>query len=299
MPHPFDASADPLAWWSLLCATALFNLLAWSASAAWIGRQRHTGPLRTLIRWQLLLSAGYVLGCGFRSAFPVYDIQRLCIVDSWLSSVVVGRSVATVAELCFAAQWALLLHAAARATGSSGAARIARIIVPLIALAELCSWYSVLTTSNIGHVFEESSWGVAAVLLLIGTLQVWPRLPRAFGPVLATGCVLLLGYAVYMFRVDVPMYWSRWIADVDQGRHFFSIPQGLVDASDRWIVSHRWDDWKSEVVWMSLYFSVGVWLSISLVHAAARSAAGRHGVIESEPTLRRVRDELSMRRDAH
>jgi hypothetical protein len=70
-----------------------------------------------------------------------------------------------------------------------------------------------------------------------------------------------------MFLVDVPMYWSRWIADEVSGRHFMSVAQGAHDASVRWVVSHRWQDWKSEVVWMSLYFSVAVWISIALVHA--------------------------------
>jgi hypothetical protein len=70
-----------------------------------------------------------------------------------------------------------------------------------------------------------------------------------------------------MFLVDVPMYWSRWVADEVSGRHFMSIAQGAHDASERWVVSHRWQDWKSEVVWMSLYFSVAVWISIALVHA--------------------------------
>ena len=36
---------------------------------------------------------------------------------------------------------------------------------------------------------------------------------------------------------------------------------------DRWVVSHSWDIWKTEVVWMSLYFSVAVWLSVALIHA--------------------------------
>jgi hypothetical protein len=30
--------------------------------------------------------------------------------------------------------------------------------VPLIAVAETCSWYSELTTANIGHVAEKSIW---------------------------------------------------------------------------------------------------------------------------------------------
>jgi hypothetical protein len=38
-------------------------------------------------------------------------------------------------------------------------------------------------------------------------------------------------------------------------------------------VSYRWDDWKTEVVWMSLYFSAAVWISISLVQARIPTAA--------------------------
>ena len=76
-----------------------------------------------------------------------------------------------------------------------------------------------------------------------------------------------LTYVTFMFGVDVPMYWSRWLADEASGRHYLSLAQGFIDVSGRWVVSHRWDDWKSEVAWMTLYFSVAVWLSIALVHA--------------------------------
>ncbi len=218
------------------------------------------------MRLQMLLSAGYVLGCAYRSVFPVYDVQRLCLVDSWLSSVIVGRSVATFAELCFAAQWALLLRGVAQATGSPVGLKVSRMVVPMIAVAELCSWYAVLTTSNIGHVFEESIWGLCAALLVASLAFVWPRCRREVRPMLAAGCAIGLGYVVYMFEVDVPMYWARWVFDVDHGHQFLSIAQGLVDASARWVVSPRWADWKTEVVWMSLYFSVAVWLSIGLIH---------------------------------
>ena len=78
------------------------------------------------------LAAGYVLGCGWRSFLPVFDVPRIVMVDSFWSSVIVGRSVATVAELCFAAQWALLLRAASRATGSTHGLRLSRLVLPLI-----------------------------------------------------------------------------------------------------------------------------------------------------------------------
>jgi len=270
-------TANTLTWWALLCAVSLVNVTAWTASASRL-RRRHDlfDPVtRASIRLQMLLSAGYVLGCAYRSVFPVFDVQRLCLVDSWLSSVVVGRSVATCAELCFVAQWGLLLRGVANATGSAAGVTISRLIVPLIAVAELFSWYSVLTTSNIGHVVEESIWGLCAALLVAGLVSVWPRCGAKARPILAAGCALGLAYVAFMFEVDVPMYWARWMADLDQGRQYLSVTQGLLDTSGRWIVSHRWEDWKSEVVWMSLYFSVAVWLSIGLMHAPVRLPAQR------------------------
>jgi hypothetical protein len=82
----------------------------------------------------------------------------------------------------------------------------------------------------------------------------------------------LLGTAhvTYMVFVDVPMYWARWRADTEAGRVYLTPLQGLADTAGRWVVSLRWQDWRSEVVRMSLYFSVGVWISLSLIRVPAR-----------------------------
>jgi len=266
-------------WWFFLCAVGALNILAWSLSAAYLKRRRAVLSAQDYSsrRIQLLLSAGYVFGCAFRSAMPVYDVGRMCLFDSWLCSVIVGRSVATFAELCFAAQWALLLREISRATGST-VGRIASLtVVPLILIAETCSWYSVLTTSNLGHVAEESIWALSAMLLVASLFAIWPRSSAAFRPLLAAWCAAGIAYVAFMFLVDVPMYWARWIADEASGRHYLSFTQGLLDVSARWVVSHRWEDWKHEIAWMSLYFSVAVWLSIALIHAPVpqrRAAAG-------------------------
>jgi hypothetical protein len=258
-----------LNWWTWLCAVSVLNVLAWCATAALLRRRevRAAPALGTGARLQLLLSAGYVAGCAYRSVLPVFDVRRLCLIDSWWSSVIVGRSVATLAELCFAAQWALLLRGVALACDSRPALWVSRAVLPLIVLAELCSWHAVLTTANFGHVMEESLWGLCALLLVVSLGLLWPRCRPQARPLLALCCAAGVAYVVYMFGVDVPMYWARWVADQAHGRQYLSVAQGLVDASARWVVSHRWEDWRSEVVWMSLYFSVAVWLSIALVHA--------------------------------
>jgi hypothetical protein len=70
-----------------------------------------------------------------------------------------------------------------------------------------------------------------------------------------------------MCTVDVPMYVSRWLADEANGREYLSLSQGFWDVRSRWTVTFAWDQWRTEIPWMSLYFSVGVWCSIALVHA--------------------------------
>lgn len=261
-------SNEVFVWWFALCVISAVNVLAlsYSARVLWQKQVHMPADVYASRRLQLLLSAGYVLGCAYRSALPVFDVQRICLFDSWMSSVMVGRSVATVAELCFVTQWALLMREISNATGSKPGRMAAQAVLPLIAVAELCSWYSVLTTSNIGHVVEESLWGISAALLVASLVSMWPRCGSRLRPALLAMCLTGIAYVAFMFLVDVPMYWSRWMADEASGRQYLSLSQGVLDTSGRWVVSQQWQTWKSEVVWMSLYFSIAVWLSIAFIH---------------------------------
>ena len=271
VPWHYDdmMSLDVNSWRGLLCAVAVFNLLAWCLSAVALNGRRALMPAGAfrVRRWQLVLSAVYVVGCGFRSFFPVYDVPRIVLFNHWVSSVAVGRSVATLAELCFVAQLAVLLNEISRAARSTVGVATSWAIVPMIMIAETFSWYSVLTTANIGHVVEESLWGLAVALLVASVASMYPRCMANRRPLLIGWCMAGVAYVAYMYTVDVPMYWARWIADEAVGRHYMSVAQGFLDVSTRWVVAHSWTAWKTEVIWMSLYFSVAVWLSISLIHA--------------------------------
>jgi hypothetical protein len=261
-------TSHAVAWWhTSLRAIAVLNVALWSLSAVAVTREHALNHLETnaACYMQLLLSAVYVSGCAFRSFLPVIDIPRLVLIDSRLSSVLVGRSVATLAELCFAAQWALILHRAALLTGSPFVQAVSFAVVPLIMLAEGCSWFAVLTTKQLAHAVENSLWGLSAALAVAGMLVIGPhQLPALYPPMIAGGAA----YVAYIFIYDVPMYWSRWLVDQANGRRYLSIADGMVDVCRRWTVSYRWEDWQSEVPWMSLYFTFGVWSSIWLVYAS-------------------------------
>jgi len=257
-------------WHTLLRVFAVLNVVLWLSSAISAGRGMAATHVRAdgAFHMQLFLSAVYVLGCAFRSWLPVYDIPRLVLVDSRLSSILVGRSVATIAELCFAAQWALILNQVAVAVGSPFGQAVSLAIVPLIVIAQACCWYAVLTTAQRGHIFENSLWGISAALVVASLLVIGPHRLMALHPAMITWCVGGIVYVGFMFLFDVPMYWSRWRADQADRRQYLSLSQGLADVRQRWVVTRRWEDWKSEVLWMSLYFTIAVWVSISLVSAS-------------------------------
>jgi hypothetical protein len=212
----------------------------------------------------LLLCAAYVFGCAFRSLLPRADVQRICLFDHWLSSVVVGRSVATVAEICFAAQWAIILHRLGTVTGADTTLNAAWVIVPLILIAECFSWYAVLTTHYLGNAIENSIWAVAFFIVGVGLCRLLPEFDGEARVVLVVAITGIAGYLAFLMTIDVPMYLSRWRAGLADGSKLLRPLEGLRDVSTRWIVTHDLAEWKDEIVWMSLYFSAAVWASLAL-----------------------------------
>jgi hypothetical protein len=268
-----DASPGVLAWWAGLSAVGVVNIALWSLSASFLSRRPLSDPVeQAWWRRQLLLSAGFVFGCAFRSFLPRADVQRICLYDSWLSCVFVGRSVATAAELCFMTQMALHLRRLALAQGAAAALALSRLIVPIIAVAETCSWYAVITTNYAGNACEESLWALAGGLLLAGCIALWPRCGARLRRLLLVPFVAAPAYLLFMATVDIPMYVSRWRADSSAGSRYMSLTDGLWDLTHRWVATRQWSDWHAEMPWMTLYFSVAVWISIAL---ATPSAADR------------------------
>ena len=260
------AWSNPLAWWwSLLTLVSGANIAVWFL----MYRQLHDQPTGNFgssfgIELMLFLCAAYVFGCAFRSFLPRADVQRICLFDTWLSSVVVGRSVATVAEVAFAAQWAIILHQLGTMTGADTTLNAAWVIVPLILIAECFSWHAVLTTNYLGNAIENSIWAVAFFLVGIGLCRLLPEFDGEVRVILAVVILGIAGYLAFLMTIDVPMYLTRWRTEVGDGSKLLKPLEGLRDVSTRWVVTHDLAEWKDEIAWMSLYFSAAVWASLPL-----------------------------------
>jgi len=270
MRSEFQARSSSLAWsnpvswwWAMLTLVSGVNIAAWIL----MYRQLHDAGASGRVpgmEIMLLLSAAYVFGCAFRSMLPRADVQRICLFDTWLSSVALGRSVATIAEVCFAAQWTMILLQLGTMTNATTAVYAAWIIVPLILIAECFSWYAVVTTNYLFNAIENSLWAVAFFIAGIGLCRLLPEFDGAVRVVLAIAAIGITVYLAFLMTVDVPMYLKRWRADVALGNRLLRPLEGLRDVSTRWIVTHDLAEWKEEIAWMSLYFSAAVWASLAL-----------------------------------
>ena len=285
-------SSGVLVWWSILAAISVVNLGAWALVARQTAREHAAcdPEHRALRRWLIVLSAMFVLGCAFRSFLPRVEAHRICLYDSWISSAMVTRAVATVAELSLVAQWALLLSRWAREEGAPRVAWVARLLLPLIATAETFSWYTTLTTNYLGSVIEESLWALCAALMTPALFWLSLRCEGGRRRFTRIAAVLASVYVAFMCTVDVPMYLSRWRNAEAQRASYLTVSAGLLDSHTRSVVTRRWEDWRDEIPWMSLYFTVGVWVSISLIRAPLHTRVPRAA---AEPVLAVRRRERS------
>ena len=279
-------------WWGGMTIVSVINIGAFL-------RVRTKEKDASKTDYQLLLQrlAGiYVFICAFRAMLPRIDVERVCFWDSWLSSVIVGRSVATIAELAFAAQICICVASLAGdlakekvdLKGITRAIQIcAKLCFGLIILAEICSWTGVLTTVQIWNASEESLWMIVATLLTLCCAVLYTKMDKQerefkvmnsrslrekqeYQAAMHSARGFLLGililapiYIAFMVSVDIPMYYSRWQASGGQLPglpSMESLMQGFLNGCN--VVTHEYEAWKEDMVWMAGYFSAAVWGSI-------------------------------------
>jgi hypothetical protein len=255
-------------WNVALCAFAIINAAAWVAARRRLQARAALLPSNVFAtrRAMLGLSAIYLLGCAFRSALPMLDVQRICLHDTLLSRIAVGRSVATIAELAFVAQWALLLREATEGQDRPVVAQAYRALLPLGVAAEIVSWLGVLTRNNLLHAIENSLWTLGAALVVVALAARLHGVDAQRRRMIAVGIAAVAGYLVFMVAVDVPMYLQRWHAS---GATALPISIGIAEVLRRCVPTPLVAAWREDILWLTLYFTAGVWLSIALVDAPA------------------------------
>ena len=250
-----------LLWWKILSAIAVFNICLWVTANYYLHSQ--VGELSQYTSWHLSLSGVYVAACAFRSFWPRIDLERYVIVDHWISSVVLGRSAATLAEISFAIQMKLFIDELYTHTPGGFLQGYTWIIVFTLSLAQLFCWLGVISLNHLGHFIEESLWGLTFTLIMIALATAIPSLDGTWLTISWLGMIACFIYVLYMFCVDVPMYYQR-MKKGKQGPESTSLSEQFSDAWSRRVLTRSWSIWKPEAVWLTGYFAAAVWLSLSL-----------------------------------
>ena len=245
-------------WWVFLTSLSFINIILWFL----LNKQSLKNKKNTnLMVWLCFI---YVIVCAYRSILPRADVQRMMLFDTWFSSVLLGRTAATIAELAFVAQWVIILKQLSKIYHNDLVKKISLLPLPLITVAEVFSWYGVTIGFNMAHAIEETLWGITFSLILLSFIVLMPKFDssmKKIGSLIIVGC---LAFGCVMFLVDVPMYYKRYLLDIEAGKSFPDLTTGLSEITFKSIVSWEYGLWKDEIPWMTGYFTMAVYSSLGL-----------------------------------
>ena len=71
--------------------------------------------------------------------------------------------------------------------------------MPLIILAECCSWYAVITTDYLGNTMENSLWAATFLLIGAGLLVLLDKFEGIIQFAIRSALVGIVGYLVHRF----------------------------------------------------------------------------------------------------
>ena len=252
-------SKEVVAWWRVLCVLSVLNIFLW----AFIWRFGPSDDPYSVI--QLMLSGVYVFVCAYRSLLPRIDLERLVLFDSPLSSIFLGRSAATIAEICFGIQLGLLVHQLGAQAELPWVQNAAWVITLCTILAQVFCWHSILTLNHITQAVEELLWAVG-LSWMAGLLAIiaMDTSGAVYGLAIA-GMVGSIVFVAYVLLFDIPMYWRRFQGGRKTGLQYLTISQGVKDTIRRREQALHWEKWRDDALWLTPYFSIGVWVSMALV----------------------------------
>lgn len=254
-------SYKTIIWWRILSTIGLLNIAIWGVCYVHITSQEFVSPYHYP---HLYLSGIYTVVCAFRSIWPRIDLERYVLIDHWVSSIVLGRSAATIAEISFALQMKIFLDELCALSGDSQFAQYTFVIVISLSLAQVFCWLGVITLNHLGHAIEESIWGLTFIIISIGIARSISTLEGTWLIIAWISLMATTIYVIFMCVIDIPMYLKKWTIDRHKQNRTLHFKSGFKDALTSRKATRAWSTWKPEVAWLTGYFSCAVWLSLSL-----------------------------------
>jgi hypothetical protein len=253
-------------WW--LCQAAFVCVNLRICFALWWRKNSDSDHVSETMKFCATI---YCLVCSYRAIFFKNDVERHCWFPTWVSCTVVGRTLATCAEMAYITMFKLAFTSISKELESLGRGnptyhriiqRFAGASWWILFFAQCCCWRCVTTGFKLWSALEESLWtlvfgvfGLAAVYLrsLLNSSETATRQTSGALNVFIAASPI---FVIYMVTTDVPMYINQTYRDIANGRKFLSFTEGFMTGLSCASDSRKWSDWMMEAQWQTPYFTV-------------------------------------------
>lgn len=185
----------------------------------------------------------------YRSLFMHDVVERKAFTNSFFSSAIFGRTMATIGEISFMRLF--LLYKAANEF--SNLKEVFDLLYYGIWIAECLCYIAVFTKNQIFHFYENSIW----------TIVFSSFLPILYSYSMYSELILVLIYVVYMISTDLPMYFNAWKTG-ECGR-VLSLYEGVIDCFTNREVTKDDSFWIRHMEYMTLNFTIVPLVSLYIV----------------------------------
>jgi hypothetical protein len=243
----------------------------------------------------IFLAFIYTIVCAFRSFWLRKDVEQTCFFDSKISTTLIGRTLATIAEICYTLLIMTVLTNITKDISKLTNEKLdnslfaLRIILPIIIIAEIFSWFGSISKYYLWNAAEETLWMtcgmivISVCLLLYSSLKKNPNLNPNFKSISSFLRVFVIAtsiFVIFMIKTDIPMYYDKWKASDKNNDNIVSLGefiddfknkntkltyQNFLDLNRCKRISKDFNVWVKEIPWLSAYFTFGVWSSIGMV----------------------------------
>jgi len=177
----------------------------------------------------------YIYINAYRSTFPIIHINNTCLFT--YSSPFIERTLSTIAEIAFTNQILDLLELSNKYRA---------YVLRYIYIAEIYCWFGIISGNQYWHVCEECIWCYCAIVLLLWVKYETELILRYNKEIIKK---ILISYIIYMCVYDIPLYIRNSNTEKTQ----------IVFCEH---ISSDFAIWKSNIIWMTGYFSIGSWISL-------------------------------------
>jgi hypothetical protein len=240
------------------------------------------------------LAGVYVLISFYRTVFLTTSGNRWVWHDTPFSSVLLGRGLATIAELSFVHQLVACtnfcnkqVHEASVKLDNRKAPEglhkyteaVMQAMLPLIGLGELFALCGVLNGDRMWFLFDQSCWLLAFALAAPAFYHVF-RASRILSKeahvcthsasaetFALLAMILSTVYVLWLVINSLPSWWRRYQWQQDNGVPTMKFGTGFIDALVFRVQTRHWKVWRHTVIYLPAFLTITSWSSILMSFA--------------------------------